>query len=263
MVARIWAIGATDVIQQGNTIAEAQAYVQSRLLQDDPTGIYVPPFDHQDIWDGNASIMDEISTQLPNGGQPDAILCSIGGGGLMNGIMQFIDLHQSDLDLQHKTHIIATETRGADSLSQSLDAGKVITLPKITSAATSLGVVRVSEKTFEYAQHPNVHSVVISDEEAAKGCCLLAEHDRLMTELTVGVNVPVCYDGMLQRLLGDKKRLTKDSKVVIVCCGGNDISIDMLVSWRLAMLEKEAAYADKQEASMRHELASKVAGVTA
>lgn len=247
MVAKLWAMGATAVIQHGSSIAEAQEYAQKTLVPADRTGVYVPPFDHEDIWEGNASVMREISEQLAmeadgcGDGRPDVVVCSVGGGGLFNGIMQTIDekgwSHDGD-----GVEVLAMETLGADSLNQSLRAGELVTMAKITSQATSLGVVRVSEKTFEYAQRENVTSLVLSDQEAARGCCLLAEHERMMVELTVGVNVPVCYGGFLQRVLAAKgKTLDRSSKVVIVVCGGNDICIDMLVAWRNAMLDEESA----------------------
>ena len=238
MVQNLWAMGATQVIQQGPTIAAAAEYIHSVLLPQDPTGVFVPPFDHPDIWEGNSTTMREIVDQL--GDKPDVVVCSVGGGGLMNGIMQVIDENNWNNDVQ----VVATETRGADSLNQSLQAGEIITLPKITSQATSLGVVRVAQQTFDYAQRPNVTSLVLTDEDAARGCCLLAQHERMMVELTVGVNVPVCYNGFLQELLQGKKVLDPSSKVVLIVCGGNDISIEMLMSWRKAMLEQEALQND-------------------
>jgi L-serine/L-threonine ammonia-lyase len=230
-------MGATAVIQHGANIAESQEYIQNILLPNDPNGVFVPPFDHPDIWEGNATTMREIAEQL--GGKPDVVVCSVGGGGLLNGIMQVIDENKWSDEVE----VLAMETKGADSLNQSLQAGQLITLPRITSQATSLGVVKVSQKTFDYAQRPNVTSIVLSDAEAARGCCLLAEHERMLVELTVGVNVPVCYGGFLQRVLGSRKTLDRSSKVVIVVCGGNDICIDMLIAWRAAMLGEE----NKQE----------------
>jgi L-serine/L-threonine ammonia-lyase len=180
-------------------------------------------------------------------GRPDVVVCSVGGGGLLNGIMQVVD----ENDWSDDVEVLAMETLGADSLNQSLRAGELVTLPRITSQATSLGVVKVSQKTFEYAQRPNVTSIVLSDAEAARGCCLLAEHERMLVELTVGVNVPVCYDGLLQRVLGSRKTLDRSSKVVIVVCGGNDIGIDMLVAWRKAMLDEEKMQENAIDTSAR------------
>ena len=240
MVAKLWAMGATAVIQHGASIADAQEYILTVLLPRDPSGVFVPPFDHSDIWEGNATIMREIGTQL--GGKPDVVVCSVGGGGLLNGIMQEIDERKWSEEIE----VLAMETEGADSLNQSLRARRLITLPRITSQATSLGVVKVSQKTFDYAQRPNVTSIVLSDAEAARGCCLLAEHERMMVELTVGVNVPICFEGFLQRVVGSRKTLDESSKVVIVVCGGNDISIEMLMAWRRALVGQE----NKQENTM-------------
>jgi len=195
--------------------------------------VFVPPFDHPDVWNGNATVMREIVEQLD--GDPDVVICSVGGGGLLNGVMQALD----EAHLDEKVQVVAMETDGADSLNQALRAGELVTLPKITSAAKSLGCVRVSQKTFDYARRPNVSSVVLSDAEAAKGCCVLAEQERLMVELTVGVNVPVCFEGRLQKTLGSRKTLDRSSRVVIVVCGGNDISVEMLTEWRAAMMEVE------------------------
>ncbi|EXJ76225.1 uncharacterized protein A1O5_00733 [Cladophialophora psammophila CBS 110553] len=233
MVSKLWAMGAMGVIQHGASIAEAQEYIQKVLLPKDPNGCFVPPFDHPDIWEGNATTMREIAEQL--GGKPDVVVCSVGGRGLLNGIMQMLD----DKGWSNEVEVLAMETEGADSLNQSLQTGKLITAPRITSQATSLGVVRVSQKTFDYAQRPHVTSIVLSDAEAARSCCLIAEHERMMVELTVGVNVPVCDGGLLEKALGTKKTLDRSSKVVIVVCGGNDINIEMLMGWHTAMLGVE------------------------
>ncbi|KAJ9639771.1 catabolic L-serine/threonine dehydratase [Knufia peltigerae] len=227
MVRKLRDMGATEVIQHGASIAEAQRHIETVLLPSDPTGVFVPPFDHPDVWEGNSTVMSEIALQL-GGHRPDVVVCSVGGGGLLNGIVQVLDQNRWQDDVQ----VLAMETEGADSLNRSLRAGRLVTLPRITSQATSLGVVRVSEKAFEYAsRRPNVTSLVLPDTEAARGCCLLAEHERMMVELTVGVNVPLCYDGLLQKVLGRKKTLDRSSKVVIVVCGGNDISVEMLMNW--------------------------------
>jgi L-serine/L-threonine ammonia-lyase len=233
MLEKLRAAGATAVIQYGSNIAESQAYIECVLLPQDPGGVFVPPFDHPDIWEGNATVMREIAEDL--GGAPDVVACSVGGGGLLNGICKSLD----ERGWGEKVEVVATETAGADSLSQALLAGEVVTLPRITSAATSLGCVKVSQKTFEYAQRLNVSNLVLDDAEAMKGCCLLFEHEGLLTELTVGVNVPLCFDGLLQQVLGHRKILTSSSKVVIIVCGGSDISLEMLADWRGALIGPE------------------------
>lgn len=46
--------------------------------------IFVPAYDDPIIWEGHSSM---IARQLPNKVKPDAIFCSVGGGGLCAGVM--------------------------------------------------------------------------------------------------------------------------------------------------------------------------------
>ncbi|KAJ4327524.1 catabolic L-serine/threonine dehydratase [Fusarium piperis] len=225
LIARLHAEGASEVIQHGLSVMDADKYLKSVVLASDKEAVYVPPFDHPDIWEGNSTVMHEIAAQM-NGEKPDAVVCSVGGGGLMNGICQSLD----SLGWTDDVTVLALETEGADSLSQSLKAKKVITMDKITSAARSLGVATVSKKTFEYAQRPQVVNAVLSDGEAAKGCLTLARHERLMVELTAGIAIRLCEDQLLEKLMG--RELGPDATVVLCVCGGNDISVEMLMKWQ-------------------------------
>lgn len=224
MIAKIRTAGATDVIQRGATWADADAYLRTDILAHDRSGVYVPPFDHPYIWEGASTLVDEVAAQLPGGGQPDAVVCSVGGGGLFCGVMRGFDRHGwGDVP------VLAMETRGADSLAESLKAGEMVTLPGITSIATSLGATRVAEQTFEYAKRPNVKSVVLEDAEAAMGCWRLADDERMLAETASGVSVAVCYNGVLGKTV---KGLGKDSRVVVVVCGGSNVTVEMLVEFR-------------------------------
>jgi L-serine/L-threonine ammonia-lyase len=204
-------------------------------FQYEGTTIYTPPFDHPDIWTGNSTVMHEIASQMPSNSPPDVLICSVGGGGLINGICQALDT----LDMPSPT-VLAVETAGADSLAASLAADELVTLPRITSQATSLGCVRVTDTTYKYACRENVRSVVLSDGVAAMGCWRLADDERMMVELACGVNVALCYDGRLEKALGRPVR--REDKVVIVLCGGSNVTSGMLCEWRSeygSLLERE------------------------
>ena len=224
MIAKLRSAGAIEVVQHGASWRDADNYLRSVMMMENPNGVYVPPFDHEDVWMGNSTIMDEVATQLANE-KPSAVICSVGGGGLFNGIVMGLDrLCWSDVP------VLAIETQGADSLNQSLRVGELVTLPKITSQATSLGATRVAAQTLDYAQRPNVKSAVLDDSEAAMGCLLLAEEANLMVELGCGVNIALCYDGRLSKILG--RSVTKKDKIVIILCGGRNVSAEMLVKWK-------------------------------
>lgn len=50
--------------------------------------VMVPGYDDPILWEGHASMVHEIQRQLPDGARPDAIFCSLGGGGLAGGIIE-------------------------------------------------------------------------------------------------------------------------------------------------------------------------------
>jgi L-serine/L-threonine ammonia-lyase len=193
-------------------------------------GVYVPPFDHPWIFEGATSLVEELNAQL-HGDEPDAIVCSVGGGGLFCGIMQGIDEYKWT-----KTQVLAIETIGADSLNNSLRKGVNTTMTKISSIATSLGAKRVANATFEYAQRKHVTSAVVSDAHAAMGCWRFADDERILIEPACGASVATCYNGMLKKLLPE---LTPESKVAIIVCGGSAISTELLEEFRTTYAEAE------------------------
>jgi L-serine/L-threonine ammonia-lyase len=216
MLDKIRAAGAADVIRHGETFAEAGEYMRETIMKtsngddQDVIKIALHPFDNQPIWEGNGTIIDELETQLPPATSPedksayndralplDAILCSVGGGGLLNGLVMGIEKRRQKKQITSPSskpnpiHLLAIETAGTDSLAAAMANKSLVSLPKITSQATSLGAVRVSETTFQYAMSPppgiKVHSTVLSDADAARGVLRLANDERLLVELACGV----------------------------------------------------------------------------
>ncbi|MCJ1441702.1 MAG: hypothetical protein MMC23_002194 [Stictis urceolatum] len=240
MIAKIRAAGAADVIQTGASWVEADAYLREEMLARDPEGVYVPPFDHPEIWAGNAGMIQEIAGQIGPGETPDAVVCSVGGGGLFIGMAQGLD----EVYGPGKVHVVAVETRGADSLNASLRKGDLATLEKIESKATSLGARRVALRAFECALRDEVRSVVVSDAEAAMGCWRFADDQRLLCELACGASVAMCYNGGLKKVLPN---LTPESKVVLIVCGGVNVSLDLLEEWRRTYADVERIATDDRE----------------
>ena len=226
MIAKIRTAGASRVIQHGGSWAEADEFLREEVLANDPHGVYVPPFDHDDVRSGASTIVEELEER------PDAIVCSVGGGGLFSGIQLGLEARGwGDVS------VLAMETEGAESLARSLKDGELVMLPAITSIATSLGAKRVAQKTYDLGQRRNVRSVVLSDAEAAMGCWRLADDERLIVEPACGVSVAVCYDGRLKQLLPE---LNNDSKVVVIICGGSDITLEMLMGYRKKYADVES-----------------------
>ncbi|KPI45890.1 L-serine dehydratase [Cyphellophora attinorum] len=245
ILAKLRAAGASDVLVHGHSWFEADQYLRETVMPDAEArsgvkGIYVPPFDHEDVWEGHSTMIGEIEAQMRELGEedrPNAIVCSVGGGGLLSGVIQGAQkagwVGREAASNGTKTKIIATETVGAESLHKSLEAGKQVTLPGITSIAASLGAVRVADRAFELASDPsnNVVSAVLTDAEAAMGCWRFADDERMLVEPACGVSVALAYEpDRLRELVGGD--LNRESKVVIVVCGGSRIDLDTLEEYR-------------------------------
>ncbi|KAF2725407.1 tryptophan synthase beta subunit-like PLP-dependent enzyme [Polychaeton citri CBS 116435] len=245
MVDKIKAAGASEVIQTGAHWSEADAYLREQLMaRAEASGeqpVYVHPFNHDDTFAGHSTMIDEISKQLAAQGEdaPDAVVCSVGGGGLLTGVSQGVERQGEGWA---KTQIVAVETEGANALAASLEAGELVTLPGITSLATSLGAVRVVDHAFQVADKGSetgrVSSVVLSDAEAAMGCWRLADEERILVELACGVSVALCFGSRLEKALGRPVR--PDDKVVMVVCGGSNISTDMMEAYKAQFGDVEA-----------------------
>ena len=179
MIAKLRALGA-EVVQHGANWAEADRHLREVVMGSDTNGkVYVPPFDHPDIWEGASSLVPEMEQQMAQYGGYDGVVCSVGGGGLLIGIAEGVQ----NAGLASRRKILAVETEGGESLSKSLLAGGVVTLPEITTMATSLGCSRVAKRAFEVAQRENVEVAVLSDAQGAMGCVHLADMERLLVEV--------------------------------------------------------------------------------
>jgi len=236
MISKLRAAGATEVLQYGESWFEADTFLRERFIsnQDEEGGnIYVPPFDHELVWEGASGMIEEIKEQLLAAGEegiPDVVVCSVGGGGLFNGVVSGLERVLTE---KKNVHVVAVETDGADSLAHSLRQGRLSSLKAITSKATSLGALCVAEKTFANAVSPPdgvlVSSVVCSDADAARGVLRLVDEMRLQVELACGVSLEAAVNGRLKEVVPD---LNPETRVVVVVCGGSNITAEMITEYR-------------------------------
>jgi L-serine/L-threonine ammonia-lyase len=179
---------------------------------------YAPlsPFDHEAIWKGNSTLVPEI---VDSGIKPDAVLLSVGGGGLMCGVVQGL----KDAGWKNVA-VITSEPEGAAGLYQSLKEGRLVTLDRVESIATSLCAPRVAERAFELSRQHPVRPTTVTDSEAAGACVRFSEDHRVVVE-------PAC-GAALAPLYGKSSLLDDYSTIVVVVCGGNLVSLDLLEEWK-------------------------------
>ncbi|AFL52252.1 threonine dehydratase [Sinorhizobium fredii] len=105
-------------------------------------GVMVPPFDHPDIIEGQATVAAEIVEQLPDGMIPDLVVLPVGGGGLAAGVTgYFADALTTD-------RFIFCEPEGAPSFRRSLEAGSVVTLDQVDNFVDGAAVARIGDLNF-------------------------------------------------------------------------------------------------------------------
>ena len=233
MITKLKVAGAHEVIQHGSSWREADTYLKEVVMKEahqstGVKGVYVPPFDNEDIWEGAATMVEEWEKQLgmPEGKEKaaaDVVICSVGGGGLFSGLCKGVEGSSS------KTQVVAVETKGADSLNQSVKAEYLVTLPGITSIATSLGATQVCGTALAYALEDNVSSIVVSDKEAVSACLKFAEEERMLVEPACGASLAIVYEDMLKNVVEDLK---PDTRVVVVVCGGSTVGLEMLLRYK-------------------------------
>jgi L-serine/L-threonine ammonia-lyase len=219
--AAIRGIGA-ELIVHGTVWDEANA--EALRWCEAPDAFYIAPFDHPDIWDGNASLIDEAVRQAQASGTTfDAVVCSVGGGGLLCGVLE--GLHRNDLA---HVPVLAVETAGAASYAAALAAGALVTVPAITSVATSLGARRVAQAAFDWRLRHEVRSVVVSDAQAVDACLRFADDARALVEPACGAALAVAYQ--------DLPELRPFTQPLFIVCGG--IGVDLAT---LGALQKRFA----------------------
>ncbi len=181
-----------------------------------PGWVLIHPFDDPLLWEGHATMIDEITAA---GLRPDIVVLSVGGGGLLCGVIE--GLYRNNLS---HVPVLAVETAGADSLAASLLAGKHVELAHITSIATSLGAKKVARRAYEWCSSHPVLSQVVSDGEALDACLQFAGDHRLLVEPACGASLAAVYKKTPQ--------LAGRNNILLIVCGGAGVSIAQLQQWQ-------------------------------
>ena len=197
-----------------------EAHQQALSLSKELGALYISPFDHPLIWKGHSGLIDEIAEEI---GKPDAIVLSVGGGGLLCGVVEGLQRHG-----WKDVPVVAVETEGTASFAASLREGKLVTLSEITGIATTLGAKTVAQKAVEWAKRHPIQSVVVTDAEAVSACIAFANEHRCLVEPACGASLSVAYN--------NQPILEGAETVVIVVCGGIGVDLARIRKWQADFL---------------------------
>lgn len=206
-----------QIIVHGASWQEANDFALSLVGSSDA---FLHPFDDPLLWEGHATLVDEV---FHAGLKPDAVVLSVGGGGLLAGVLEGLHRHGWD-DIP----VFAVETTGAASFHAAINAGHTVELEQITSIATTLGAKRVCEKAFLWSKHHPIHSVLVSDQSALSACERFLADQRILVEPACGASLAIAYD--------NAPELKRFSNILVVVCGGATSTIDQIREWATSLL---------------------------
>ncbi len=190
------------VMVLGRDFAEAQT--QANQLAEREGLAYIHGFDHPNIIAGQGTMGLEILQQVR---KVDAIVCPIGGAGLIAGIAVAVKA------LRPRVKIIGVESVATASFTAALKAGRPVSIPRRATLADGLAVLKVGESAFRLAA-PRVDEVVrVSEDWIALAILRMVELEKTVVEGAAAAPLAALMAGLLPALQG--------KNVVLTVCGGN------------------------------------------
>lgn len=181
-------------LDEANDIAAQHALLEQAL--------FIHPYADPTVTIGQGTLAVEVLDQL---GDLDVIIAAIGGGGLISGISSYIKSKNP------QTKVIGVEPTGCPTLYNSIQAGKVVTVPEIKTKVGTLAIRRTTELNFQIVQKNVDEIVLVSDQEMLEASQWLWREFGVAAELS-GV---AAFAG----LLTGKIKVQPDQKVCVLICG--------------------------------------------
>ncbi len=196
---RIELIG--DIFDESNKAAIAYAKKSGAML--------VPPFDHADIIEGQASVGVEILSQAKQSdGAIDLLIMPVGGGGLSAGVSQVFT------EMSPSTKLLYVEPSGAPSLKRSLEAGSRVQLNQVDSFVDGAAVAQVGAINFKRLKNIDPKKVLlISEDKLCETIILMLNHEGIVLEPAGALAIEALRSIPASELKG--------KKIVCVTSGGN------------------------------------------
>lgn len=190
---RIAEAGAT-VVRHGHAYAEAESHARDLAEQADAD--FIHPFADPLVIAGQGT----VGLELPQ--RCDAVLVSVGGGGLIAGIALALE--------GSGTRVVGVEPVGIPTLHAALAAGEPVDVEVDSVAASALGAGRTSPVNLAIAQRAVEGVVLVSDQQILAARDLLWETCRLAIEPGAAAAPAALLAGLVEA-----------ERPCVVLCGAN------------------------------------------
>jgi threonine dehydratase len=163
---------------------------------------YLDPCVGTPIVAGHGTVALEIVEQLPT---LRTVIVPVGGAGLLGGIGGFLREVRPDV------RIIGAQSVNTNALARSLEAGRVVDAPILSTLADGLAGA-IDEHTLDVARHALDEIVTVDEAAIACAIAFLAREENVVAEGAGAVGVAALLDGATTEV---------PSPVVVVISGGN------------------------------------------
>lgn len=191
-----------DIVLIGDTFDECQQHALAFAEQNNK--VFIPPFDHLKIIEGQGTVGKEILEQTSN---VDFVFVPIGGGGLCAGIGTYFKTNSP------QTKIIGVEPEGAPSMVEALKAGKPVVLDKISRFVDGAAVKKVGDITFPICKEVLSDMLLVPEGKISSTILQLYNEDAIVAE-PAGALTIASLDQYADKIKG--------KKVVCIVSGGNN-----------------------------------------
>ena len=165
---------------------------------------FIHPFEGIDTTLGTSGVGLEFIETIPN---LDAVIVSIGGGGLISGVASSIKL------INPNCRVIGVEPTGADTMNKSFIEGNTIKNVKINSIVDSLSPPMTLPFSFSVCKKFIDEIVTVSDEEIFAAMVILQEESKLAVEPAAAAT--------LSALIGPLRNSLNNMNIGLLMCGAN------------------------------------------
>lgn len=200
---KFWGRDHIEVILVGDTFDDA--YKEAVKCCEIEDRIFIHPFNDIDVIAGQGTIAVEVLNDCPK--KIDYMFAGIGGGGLISGIGTYLKSVSPD------TQLIGVEPKGAPSMKQSLEKGKVTTLKEIDPFVDGAAVKTVGTETYSISKEMVDDIVTVDEGKVCSTLLSLYNENAIVAEPAGALSVSALDD------YADK---IKGKTVVCVVSGGNN-----------------------------------------
>jgi threonine dehydratase len=210
--------GCVEIVLSGDTFDDcataARAYAAANNM------VFVPPFDHPAIIEGQATVAAEVLEELP---QFDYLFVPVGGGGLAAGMGAYCKTFAPTV------RMVGVEPTGAPSMKTALAFGAPVALDQIDRFVDGAAVKRVGDYTFQICQEVLDDMLLVQEGAVCSTILSLYNEDAIVVEPAGALSI-TALEQYADKIIG---------KTVVCVVSGSNNDIDRMQEIKERSLQYE------------------------